>query len=53
MTLIERIDRGEAAIKLAMAEGRDVTAWETHLAELKRKAAAAAIQNTHLSMSTL
>jgi hypothetical protein len=42
MTLIERICRGEAAISRAKVEGRDVTAWEAHLAELKRQAKVAA-----------
>jgi hypothetical protein len=38
MSLNERIRRGEAAIAAAKAEGRDVSEWEEHLANLKREA---------------
>ena len=39
VTLSERIERGRAAIEKAKAEGRDVGAWEKHLAHLERETA--------------
>jgi len=41
-TITERIQRGEAAIAAARAQGRDVRDWETYLEELKRVAASEA-----------
>jgi hypothetical protein len=38
MTLADRIQKGEAAIASAKAEGRDTAAWETKLIELKQQA---------------
>ena len=37
-TITERIEAGEAAIARARGEGRDVSAWEAHLTELKQLA---------------
>lgn len=37
-SLAERIQKGELAVAEAKAEGRDVSAWESHLTQLKRKA---------------
>ena len=45
MMLEERIDRGKVAIAQAKAQGRDVRAWEDHLARLEQKARLALIKN--------
>jgi len=41
LPLKERIEKGREAIARAKAQGKDVTAWEKHLADLERQLAEA------------
>ena len=45
MNIEARIQRGRGAIAQARAEGRDVRAWEDHLARLEQKARLSLIEN--------